>query len=285
MVMEERRSQITCPVLLATVRKGTESGELSGAYRSSPAHLMVLMGIVLSTMGCEESDSRRSRTDPGSEGPGLIRAACMDDEELAKRLIDEGADVNELDSHGRATPLGVAASAKSLRIVCLLIKNGADVNKACPLYYAAGRRGNADIVRTLLEAGAKVNSFRMEGVSTPILAAGRAGDLDIVKLLREHGSALGSEDKDFNLLREVAASGHASVVEYLLSEGMEVDAAPPDDGLTALHIAARGGHAEVVRILLKSGANTALKTKANMTAVELARENGHELVIQILEGQ
>ena len=48
-------------------------------------------------------------------------------------------------------------------------------------------------------------------------------------------------------------SGHASVVQYILDQGIDVDTAD-NDGWTPLHYAAQEGYVEVMKILLARGA-------------------------------
>lgn len=55
----------------------------------------------------------------------LHDAVNADDLTLTSRLISEGADPNELDGFG--SPLGIAISKRSLPMVELLLRNGADL--------------------------------------------------------------------------------------------------------------------------------------------------------------
>jgi ankyrin repeat protein len=75
--------------------------------------------------------------------------------DIAKLLINSGANVNDKDSEG-FTPLLLACSEGYLEIVKLLVKHGAKVNtqtvheKMTPLH-AASAWGNADIAKELLD--------------------------------------------------------------------------------------------------------------------------------------
>lgn len=184
-----------------------------------------VMGLGLCcTAGCGGSRGRQRKPKVvGREGPGLHWAAVMGDVAHAERLLDAGADVNEVDSHGRATPLGVAADSGSIDMVRLLLDRGADVNKACPLLYAS-LKGNLKIVELLLERGADPNRFRIGTVPSPLLAAAEAGHLDTVKMLVAHGSELGIRDSENSPLKAAAAYGHTEVVEFLVAESEKTKA-------------------------------------------------------------
>ncbi|KAK6509671.1 hypothetical protein TWF481_004402 [Arthrobotrys musiformis] len=92
----------------------------------------------------------------------LYQAALAGDIKITNRLLNAGADINEVGPDG--TALYAACSNGSIKLVQMLLRRGADVNKAggkgggnCPLIAAAGA-GDAELVRVLLRAGADVNA-------------------------------------------------------------------------------------------------------------------------------
>ena len=74
----------------------------------------------------------------------------------------------------------------------------------------------------------------------------------------------------------------------LLAGGADPDAADANCGKTALMWAAQGGHADMAAALLKAGADRAAKATGDgggckgKTALEIAREKGHEAVAALL---
>lgn len=241
--------------------------------------IILCLGCVL--VGCRNQATKRSTNSIGEDAKTVHWAALMGDEDLTKHLLQRGADIDELDSHGRATPLGVAADAGNTNIVRLLIERGANVNKACPLYYAA-QKGHLQIAKMLLDAGAEPNRFRIGKTPSPLLAAARSGHLDVVKLLVEHGSELGTTDGDNSPLIAAAVNNHSDVVDYLAEKGDSVDAAD-SDGRTALYMAAAEGLKDVVAVLIKHGANPDHKTHAGKTPKQIAIEQGHKMLVKIME--
>jgi len=117
-------------------------------------------------------------------------AASHGQADLARKLLDAGADVSALDLIGR-TPLHVAVEHPEL--VKILLANGADVNardvfRETPLHLAVRYRQS---VALLLEAGADVSARDAVG-DTPLDKALRHGDdpanLAVINLLVDAGA-------------------------------------------------------------------------------------------------
>lgn len=87
----------------------------------------------------------------------LHNAAKKDNYKKAKRLISQGANVNEVSPSGY-TPLHISAGLDKRRVTSILVSNGADLNASdfsgmTPLHIAAGR-GHFKMVKYLLVHGA-----------------------------------------------------------------------------------------------------------------------------------
>ena len=136
-------------------------------------------------------------------GP-LHNAAVNGDIAQAKRLIAQGADVNDRISDG-TTPLhwvawgGAMSTRRGHKAVAeLLIAHGADVNAkdmvdSTPLHFASFN-GRTAIAKLLIAHGANINAKRNDG-ATPLNVAKTQRHNDIVYLLKQHG---GVEDPSFN---------------------------------------------------------------------------------------
>jgi cytochrome c len=109
--------------------------------------------------------------------------------ELAKLLIDRGADVN-LPVKFKRTPLYAAAFGGFPDLVKLLLDSGADPNqpaKSQTVLHVAANNGCLQCVIYLVEAGADVNALTRNLVP-PIHFAVRNGHDDVVAYLRDHGA-------------------------------------------------------------------------------------------------
>ncbi len=104
-----------------------------------------------------------------------------------------------------------------------------------PLILAA-RRGEAAVVDELLQAGAAVNSRNMDGTNA-LWAACVADRFDIAERLLAHGAAIDNQN---------------------------------DNGATVLMYAASNGKEAWVRFLLQAGADTALRSLDDYSALDLA---------------
>ena len=109
--------------------------------------------------------------------------------EIAKLLIDRGADVN-LPVSWQRTPLYAANKGGYADVVKLLLDNGADPNQVAksqtPLHVAA-EKGCLHCVIHLVDAGADVNALTSNG-NPPIHLAKLKGHEDVVAYLRGHGA-------------------------------------------------------------------------------------------------
>jgi cytochrome c len=124
------------------------------------------------------------------DGVTALYIACeAGNAELAKLLIDRGADVN-LPVSWQRTPLFAANKGGHAEIVKLLLDNGADPNQLAksqtPLHVAA-ENGCLQCVIHLVDAGAEVNALTSNG-SPPIHLAKLRGHDDIVAYLQSHGA-------------------------------------------------------------------------------------------------
>ena len=113
-----------------------------------------------------------------------LRSGRLDE---VQRLLDRGADVNELDELCQ-TPLDVASKDGKLEIARTLIENGADVNSRdntgwTPLHWATRYR-HIDVVRLLLDNGANVNVAERRGFA-PLHTTSANGHFEMVRSLLE----------------------------------------------------------------------------------------------------
>ncbi len=175
----------------------------------------------------EDNDETRSRP-VGKHSTALMIAALLDDDDLLRTLLANGADPNRRDPNGR-TALMIAASRGHLRIVRSLIHdrrtkanltNTSEWDALCE----AAAEGHRKVVSLLLSFG---------GVLLP---------LQVSQILGVHPLLL------------AARHGHHAVCELFVSKGVDIDMAD-HSGWTALWYAAHDDHLACCERLLDAGAN------------------------------
>jgi RNA polymerase sigma factor (sigma-70 family) len=214
-----------------------------------------------------ELDPELSRAHAEYDKTGLHWAAEKDRAEIAKVLIDAGADLQALTNWGM-TPLEWAANMGQRAVGTVLIQRGMVPNlfSAAGLGLleevrgffddAGGLKPGAELVQTDALDGQHVHSTRPE----------------------DQGAAI-------SLAEYVAArNGHTECVRVLLEHGADIDYRGFFGG-TGLHWACINGHIETVRFLLARGANAALKDfRFDATAEGWASEGKHDAIVELLRG-
>lgn len=183
--------------------------------------------------------------------------------EIARLLVDAGADVDALTENDRfcdKTCLDIAWDPNRLKLV---LDAGADVNfiNDCgwtPLITCIwSSRDNIWKIKQLIDAGADLN-FVVEDSGHSVLA---------------YAVHLNSILTDF-------VSGY-EIIECLVKAGANVDFRD-DKGKPLILTAASHGIPEIVRVLLDGGADVNATDAEGRTALTVATQKGHDAVIRLL---
>ncbi len=194
------------------------------------------------------STSERGQIDaPDAHGSSpLLLAAKSGRTDVAKRLIEAGADIAAIDASGQ-TALSAAAYADSAEIAALLLSHGAkadsvDRSGKGVICYAAAR-GSAQVVGKLIEAGVDANARYRADLTALMWAAG-------------HDNA-------------TPAARVVETIKMLLARGAKLDLTD-DRGRDALMIASSLNHIDAARALREAGASTDARDKTGKSALDLA---------------
>jgi ankyrin repeat protein len=227
--------------------------------------------------------------------------------EIAKMLIEKGADVNAINNRGRA-PMHYI---ENLQVLKKLIEKGANINEKdketgwTPLHFAVTRQNMEEIVDYLITNGADVNAKSFDG-STPLhlrlyakrlIAAG--GDVnsqdefgntplhyahlhhikDAAEPLINAGADVNSKNKNYSTPLHLACSRYSETVNSELHNSMEkldnlFRSRILGQTFDNLENAPSRTTFDVISFLISKGADVEAKDKNGKTALDLASQKG-----------
>jgi hypothetical protein len=209
--------------LPTTITSVSLSGRVKSVtnYLGAPASLGELERLIDEVVGVKRwvsldvstvSELANTKWDFNSEETATlaVRAVRQDNVEVVRALLDRGLDANA------QAPRFLLAAHSGL-MVKLLISRGADVNAQThgdvvvpgitPLMYAA-RLANAEALRTLIGAGANLNTVNSSG-QTALMFAAMGGNPESVRTILAAGARSDVKDSRGNLALTYATSAAA----------------------------------------------------------------------------
>jgi ankyrin repeat protein len=223
-----------------------------------------------------------------SESPNdaLRLAVRSGDLNEVNKVLSSGADANARDEMG-STPLIDAAWSGNVEIARTLLQHGADVNAthreagSTALEYAV-LTGRTAVVKLLLAAGADTDRRYRYDQTVLHLAAAR-GFSEILALLISSHAAIGPVDANGNTpLDEAVLHNQAEAVRFLIAHGADVKRVHPADGRGPVHETAIKGFAGLIPILVDAGANPVLRDRSGQTPLDLALAYKNANVVAVL---
>jgi ankyrin repeat protein len=252
------------------------------------------LGFVLSASGGGRRN-RAAREPDGGELTALVYAARLGSIDVARVLLDAGADVNQVTRYGWS-PLLAATQNRNYQLGVFLIERGADVNIAnkggwTPLYLATDNRNleggdyptrapdmdHLEFIKLLLDAGANPNAQLIESTetrtvftnqwldeegATAFLRASQSGDVELMKLLLTRGA-----DPHIYTKLGVTPLAAAAGIGWV-------------EGITSEHSPAQT--VEAVKMLLELGLDPNHQADTGRTALHGAAHKGATEVVRVL---
>jgi len=232
----------------------------------------------------------------------LILAVQAGNFEAVRIFMEKGGSakyVDQANDKGEC-PLHSATRSGDKKTVEILHKYGARINRnnlnnETPLHLAAENAKeleddleddeSTEIVRFLVDNGARINQQNRAGIS-PIMIAACKGNVNVVKYLSSRDADLEYKDRNDQTIIHLAAKNDQSAVihalleknddaHYLVNENDQFDNTP-------LHLACQFGFLETVKVLLKYDADIDNKNEDEQTPFHLAAKHGHVDVVQCL---
>lgn len=218
--------------------------------------------------------------DRGDGSTALAWAAYGDDEKAVDLLLRAGADANKASDFHGLTPLALACANGSSKIVKKLVAAGADPDKAqrsgeTPLMTCANT-GAVDGVRALIKAGADVNAKEKEDDQTALMWAVAEKHPEVVKVLVKNGANVEARSR-------IKSKPEPYIMEMSLDENIWPTTYPDttrwqevEGGFTPLYFAAQQGDVDSARLLLDAGANIDAPNPEHGCPLNIALASGHE---------
>ena len=224
-------------------------------HRPSVTFRLFLLALILGFLGRGSAQSP-----PPNSVDALIRAIQVRDLILIKKILNSGLDLNAVSRDG--TTLLEEATIHHLPDLAIeIIRRGADVNLRpgilLPPLIAAAEVCSEDVVRSLLEHGAKANAKDPEGDTALLVASAHCKDGRIVQILLKAGAdPNASDDVGYTPLIAAAEGGNMRATEELIAAGADLNAVN-SEGETALDVARdhpfrREAHERICVLLLKA---------------------------------
>ena len=186
--------------------------------------------------------------------------------EMARLVIDAGADVNARFQHGQVaavkeTPLHWAASNDDVDLAELLLDAGADIDVDCGVIANGTPIWNAVIFRCVNVARLLIE----RGASSNLMTAAGAGRRDMVDRFF---------DEEGNVTKNAGALPCWD------------EPRPPKTALdSAFGFACRNGHATIAKVLCERGADPGWVNPAGESAYQQAKTGGHRIVMDWMKAR
>ena len=198
-----------------------------------------------------------------------------------KQLLKLGADIDGVNYH-RMTPLERAICLGYDEIAGVLLQQGANVNTNNVPLIQACKKGNLELVKSLLCHQTDVNQQNSDG-KTALMEAIISKSLPIIQELLAHPIQANIQDSSGKTaLMYAVENGDASIIQLLLTHGANVNIMD-SNGVYPLTVAIRDGKASAVKLLLESGAQVENSNFIEGKALVLyAAEKGYWPIVKYL---
>lgn len=250
--------------------------------------------------GENENENEENEDDEPASSSPLFSAIESGDLKEIKRIIKQGADIDEINDQGMSALMAAIISGDD-SVMNAFIKADADVTYSMSdgksALFIAIASGNAAAVKSLIKAGAQLDeAYEVEhngvdvGGCSPLYLAALLGNIEICRLLLKEGADKEAcNDGGLNPLMAAIQAGHEDIVSFLIKSGAEVDPVvhsvidyPPFNRIsTPLYIATQKEDVAVIKQLLNAKADVNAQAGNGWTPLKAASYTGNEELVKL----
>ncbi|KAI9924577.1 hypothetical protein MW887_006850 [Aspergillus wentii] len=205
----------------------------------------------------------------------------------AKRLIEQGADVNAQENYLGITPLHCAAHRGNEEMVELLLSNKANINAICKegntALHMAAQHGQRKVIKTLLARRVNSRMPNRNGATALQATVGTANDEAIVPLLIKTRFDMDTQNliTGNTALHLAVEYKQPRILLFLLEKGASMNLFNRQ-GLTPLQLAAKTDNCEALSLLLDRGAQVEARSLSGSRALHIAALEGNWVAFDLL---
>lgn len=219
--------------------------------------IVQVASILLLVTGCSQEGEKNVRKYSGE----LIQAVENNDIEKVQEILkDTSYPINEMNNE-KETPLLIATHDNHIEIAKLLIDAGADINQQDSIqdsaYLYAGAQGKTEILTYMIEHAEPNQQIVNRYGGNTLIPAAEKGHLNNVKLLLEDGKVDIDHQNNFGytaLIEAVALTDGSEVYQQIVQELVSYSANKElrdNSNKTALDYAKEKGYTTMIKILEK----------------------------------
>ncbi|XP_067125162.1 serine/threonine-protein phosphatase 6 regulatory ankyrin repeat subunit B-like [Centruroides vittatus] len=279
----------------------TQNGETPLHVAVKNCHFPVARSLLEHWQGKHSKDSVSLVNQQNVEGESAMHYAGAitkqnihyptEDKDLVKLLLESGSDVNMENKAMKETSIHYCSREGNEDILKEILEHlsPAEVQSAfnrqskygwSPLLYAC-RAGHPNLVKVLLQHGARVDIFDESGKAALHLAA-EYGHHEVVDILLQNNAFVNSRSKKgLTPLHLAAKHGYNGIVQHLVADHGAVLDALTLIKKTPLHLAAEKGKLDVCSTLLELNADAHAIDNQGQTPLLLAAENDHPEIVKL----
>lgn len=205
----------------------------------------------------------------------------------ARRLLEQGANINGQENALGVTPLHCAVHQGNDEMVEFLLECGANGNATTAdgqtALHIASQRGHRRCMKLLFAQHVDLHIVDYGGAPSLHAAVGTATDESTVPLLVKHKVNLNFQNPQTGntALHLAVECRRPRIILFLLERGAAIDIAN-DQGLTPLQLAANMDNCEAISLLLQHCAQIEARSLAGPTALQYAAWKGHWIAFDLL---